>query len=204
MKFAFFVAGFVVAALLAGIYVWRKSPMKPFSGGDDEPIVVAGGSLEIGSRNGFDPDAGGDLNKAHHTQKHRSVNRVEVLYNNPDKPGQDGGPAYTEIIPSQPQLVMIDITYCKNKCASTPDDTVTFNTDGNSQNLGVSNSDKNRPIGKINPGSKKVKHVEANWQVNQISVTVGSSPKTDYPCDNGKCQVVLHYYCPTLGPTDCQ
>ena len=199
-----FFAGFLIAAVLGlgGVYVWRQTHSGPRPTGDDDPIVVAGGSFEIGSLRGFDPALGIDHRRANHIDTTRVLNRVEVLYNKPASAGDDGGPAYAEIIPDSQHPVKIAFAYCPNKCANaTPDDTITFTADSDHKNLAVSNGDQNHPIGNIPAKSKRFRHGQ-NWQVNGISVTVGTSPKTDYLCDNGKCQVVLHYNC-AGGPNAC-
>src|ERR1035437_4390416 len=146
MKFGSIAVGFLIAVALGGIYVLVVGPGKPV--GDDDPIVVAGGSFEIGSLKGFNKDPGGDPNKAIHTEPARYLNRVEVLYNKPAIAGGDeGGPAYAKIVPDSQKSVTIDIDYCPNKCVGTANDVITFNANLSDQNLGVANSDKNLPIG---------------------------------------------------------
>jgi hypothetical protein len=180
----FFVAGLLTAAAAYAIYahVWDRS-------GDDDPIVVAGGSLEIGSRYGFDPDPGSH-NNANHSYKSSVLNHITVLYN------AAGVPAYDDF--SVTGQVQVDIAYkCKGTCAGTPDDTVTFHTDANGKNLTISSK---YPIGPTNPGTKQLTHPKADWTVNQITVTGHPS----YPCYSGKCQVVLRYVCGSIVPGACK
>src|ERR1017187_6210775 len=189
-----FVAGLLTVAALYGIYVWHRGPSRP--GGDDDPIIVAGGSMHIGSLYGFDQDSTLDPHghhpQANHKHKTRYLNRVEVLYNNP-KPAKPAdppeGPAYADVPVKRP--VTIEIVYhCSDpsKCGTEPDDTVVFRTDPSGQNLSVKNSSGTNPIGDEVPnGSTPLKHQPDTRTVTKI--TVNSNP---YLCDNGKCQVVLH------------
>src|ERR1035441_5675914 len=79
----YFVAGLLTAAALCGIYVWIKGPVHfgphwKTRTGDDDPIIVAGGSLDISSRVGFAQDNPG---QAHHKEPGRKLTGIVVIYN---------------------------------------------------------------------------------------------------------------------------
>src|ERR1017187_973560 len=84
----YFVAGLLTAAALCGIYVWIKGPVhlgpdwKTLTG-DDDPIIVAGGSLDIRSKVGFAKDS---PPKAHHSDKNRTLTKILIV----DKGGLHG------------------------------------------------------------------------------------------------------------------
>jgi hypothetical protein len=188
----YFAAGLLTAAALYGIYIL----VHPMAGGDDEPIVVAGGSFEIGSRYGF---VNVDAHHASHKHKGRGVTRIDILYNDKTK-----GPGYKEFDAKQGDMT-VGIEYVP-KDSSKPHDTVTFSTDKGGNSLAISNAPKCPGIGdEVDANSTTIVH-QPDGTVGQITVS-GSKldPTPDpkgYPCDNGKCQVVVHYFC-AGGPTAC-
>jgi hypothetical protein len=195
MKYAFFVAGFVVAALLAGVYILRKGPIQPFAGGDDEPIVVAGGSLDLASLNGWKketpPPAGYPYTAIQkHTKRQLTIGLI--VYNN-------GAPVVQPLPAGQMKL---EIAYCNGVCSdlNNPDDKVTVWTDANGNKLRVSNTNSQHQIGDeadaaTASGSTTISH-QPDWKVNRIRDVVHSA---DYPCANFKCQIVLVYHCDNSG-----
>src|ERR1035437_1645552 len=96
-----FFVGLLVAAALGGIYVLVKGPIGPMSG-DDDRVVVAGGSLKILSFYGFETDSAGNRWRANHIHQNRIVNRLEIEYN-------DQGPLREQFDVKGP--VMVDIEY---------------------------------------------------------------------------------------------
>jgi hypothetical protein len=202
----FFVAGFVVAALLAGIYIWHNGPPPPNkAGGDDEPIVVAGGSFEIGSHNGFAPPSGADHHQTNHNHTNRKVTRIDILYNYNDP---KTGPDYQEFIVPDQEDVSVSIEYLSGGCKSpSTGDKVTFATHHGGKEFGITNDKNCPPIGDevdANPKVTKIIHQPTGGKVGQITVVGKVVPDPDpkgYSC-NGKCQVVLHYWCDTGGPHD--
>src|SRR5664279_3619965 len=117
----YFAAGFLIAVALGGIYVLVKGPIGPMSG-DDDRVIVAGGSLRLDSRHRFirDPQ---DKQRAIHIHPWRTVAAVEVFY-------WDGKLAHADL-PGGP--VKVEIDYCKGAnftCANPniPDDVVTLET----------------------------------------------------------------------------
>jgi hypothetical protein len=175
--------------------------MQPLAG-DDDPIVVAGGSLTIRSKYGFEMD-NGNHQKARHKHKSRTLQRLEI---------------WTDSTAPQPTdefyargNVTVDFEYCPDDCSNNalPHDHVVFETP-NGKNLKVS-SDKSHPIGdeaNLNP-------VWIDHQPNQpgppkqgtvkqviLSGDLDHTPTNPYVCVQGRCQVELHYWCGN-GPTAC-
>ena len=200
MKYAFFVAGFVVAALLAGIYVWRKGPIKPFAGGDDEPIVVAGGSLDFASLNGWKKDTN-DPNgyTAIHKHPKRTVTIGLIVYNN------NGAPVVQQLPAGHMEL---EIAYCNGTGAcnlNNPDDKVIIRTDSDGSHLRVINNNSQHKIGEEADDadahhSTTISH-QPDFKIHQIRDVV-NNPNQPYHCDNFKCQIVLVHYCNNSG--NCQ
>ena len=172
-----FVLGFVVAALPAGIYGWQKGI---FRANDDEPIVVAGGSLDITSVNGWGKNP--NSNTANHNHTKSTINSIEILYGYEKLPGG---------------RVELEIAYCPGVCANVnnPDDKVTIKTDADGTHLTISNSNPQHKMGDEG-GSTTISHQPPNWKVNRIRDVVNSR---DYACDSGKCQVRLNYHCDNPG-----
>ena len=191
-----FGAGFLIAAALGGIYFWVED-IHPMSG-DDDRVVVAGGSLKIGSVYGFDPDLS-DPQKANHKHKGRTVNRLEIW--------TDDNAARTDQFYVSGQ-VDVDIEYCPDAAclASSKNDHVTLTAPGGKK-LKVSNTDTIHPIGdeaKLNP--LLIDHRPSQGRVKQIVISgkLDHTPQPSYACAaSGKCHVVLHYWCPTDGDGDC-
>jgi|ERR1035437_5474104 hypothetical protein len=198
-----FFAGFLIAAVLGlgGVYVWRQTHSGPRPTGDDDPIVVAGGSLKIGSRYGFELDSSSHQ-KANHKHKGRTVDRIEIW-------SDDNAPRTDQFFASG--RVDVDIEYCPDLCVDSGQkhDHVTF-TAPNGKKLMVS-SDTSHPIGdeaNLNPILIDHQPNQPNQgRVKQIVVSgkLDHTPLPFYPCAaNGKCHVVLHYGCPTTGEDDCK
>jgi hypothetical protein len=188
-----YLAGFLIAAALGGAYILLVGPIGPSRPtGDDDPIVVAGGSLKIGSRFGFDPDLS-DHQKATHKDKNRTVRRLEIEC---DASGQRCDEFYVS------GKVNVDIEYCPDDCKDTTKkpDIVTFNSP-NGKKLTVSNSDTSHPIGdeaKLNSNLIDHQPNQPNQgRVKQIIVSgdLDHTPDPSYPCKGGLCKVTLHYWC---------
>ena len=188
-----FVLGFVVATSLAGTYAWRKGL---FRANDDEPIVVAGGTFEIGSLNGFKRI---DAHHLSHKLPKSTVKRIDLLYND-----QANGPSYQKFLVTGD--IKVDIEYKHDQC--TPPSTVdkvTFGTINGGHGLGVSN-DLNCPgVGDDPSVPTNISHQPTTGKMGKITVSGNGVPAADahdYPCENNKCQVVLHY-CKNTGSPDC-
>ena len=188
-----FVLGFVVATSLAGTYAWRKGL---FRANDDEPIVVAGGTFEIGSLNGFKRI---DAHHLSHKLPKSTVKRIDLLYYDNAK-----GPSYQKFVASGDITVVIEYKHGQCNPPSTGD-TVTFATHNLGQELGVSN-DLNCPgVGDAPSVPTNISHQPTSGKMGKITVsgTVVPAPNpAGYPCGNNKCQVVLHY-CKNAGSPDC-
>jgi len=194
MKYAFFVAGFVVATSLAGTYAWHKGL---FRANDDEPIVVAGGSLDFASLNGWQKDKT-DLTgrTAIHNHTNRKLTIGLIAYNN-------GTPAVKLLPAGQMKL---EIAYCVNGTCNpnTPDDKVTVWTDSNGKKLSVSNTNPLHKIGEeaddaTAHSSTTISHqYQPDFKINQIKDVI-NNPNNPYHCDNGKCEIVLVYHCDNSG-----
>ena len=128
---AYFAAGVLAAAALYGIYV--KLAGRGSMTSDDDPIVVAGGSLNIDSTFGFQRD---DKYNAHHAHPTRKLIGVGVYYN--------------EGTNTKPQPILngattIEFAFCPSigGCANGvnhPDDKITLKTNSGGQQLTVSNT----------------------------------------------------------------
>ena len=174
----YFVAGLLTAAALCGIYVWIKGPVhfgphwKTLTG-DDDPIIVAGGSLDIRSKVGFARDSS---KPAHHLDNNRRMIGVLIVHK--------GGLDYQAV--TEPTTV--DFAYCQNACGSS-DDTITFTA--NPGELLVSNA--RGTIGDEAGGNSHFSHQPPNWTLNQI--TVASKP---YFCGKkgDPCLAIMVYHKP--------
>jgi hypothetical protein len=193
MKYAFFVAGFVVAALLAGTYAWQKGL---FRANDDEPIVVAGGSLDFASLNGWKQDKTDPTGRtAIHNHTNRKLSIGLIVYN-------EGGP-HVKLLPAG--QMKLEIAYCMNVTCNpdSPDDKVTVSTDANGNKLSVSNTNSQHKIGEeadkaTANNSTTISHqFQPDFKIKQIKNV--NSADNPYGCDNGKCEIVLVYHCDNSG-----
>jgi hypothetical protein len=210
-----FAAGVVVAAALGGIYFWFQDVRPTAShlaevirptAGDDDRVVVAGGSLKISSDYGFDMDNPNDHQTANHRDKGRTVNRLEIW--------SDNNAARTDqFFPSG--QVDVDFEYCPDDCSdgSKKHDHVTITAPGGKK-LKVSNSDGVHPIGDeahLNPllidHQPNQPGPPKQGTVTQIKISgkLGHTPQPSYACAaNGKCHVVVHYWCPSTVEGACK
>ena len=158
----YFAAGLLTAAALYGIYALVSAVFhNKAASGDDDPIIVAGGSLDISSRVGFAKD---DKGKAHHLDKGRKLTGVVVIYN--------GGNDVANVGAGKKPAVAF--AYCYAKCPpSGADDTITFKADPS--NLSVANSLKT--IGDEADGKQQFTHQPTTGTLSKITVN-----NTDYPC----------------------
>ena|ERR1035437_1805121 len=187
----YFAAGLLTAAALYGIYVL----VHPMTGGDDEPIVVAGGSLDIGSINGWkkDPQDSTGYTALHkHTKRKVSVGLI----------GADGAPV-SPVLPAGP--THLEIAYCKdlNCDPDKPDDKITVKTksDGTRLTLSSSITNKDNKIGDEADaadasGSTTISHQPHEWHVTRIRDIIHGK---DYTVHTGICQIVLIYHCNNSG-----
>ncbi|HXS95504.1 MAG TPA: hypothetical protein VN736_12955 [Candidatus Limnocylindrales bacterium] len=162
----------------------------PFSG-DDDPIIVSGGSLTIQSRFGL-KEHGGNAYWADHAHTKRKLREVDISY------GTTSQMTDSQTVSSGPYTVAL--TYCPDStCASS--ETVTFAVDNHRQNLNVQNAGGSSGVGaEANSNGKYINHVPTTWHVYKIR----AGAKT-YPCDSSsayQCQAILYYHCGTTG--DCQ
>src|ERR1035437_191572 len=189
----YFAAGLLTAAALYGIYVL----VHPMTVGDDEPIVVAGGSLDIGSINGWEKDPK-DSYVANAKHRNRKVTGGVIMYNDgvPRSQPLSGGP------------IKFEIAYCPaphpgDKCAdpNKPDDKITISTYPDTTHLSVSNTNKYHKMGDEADAANAAKSTtishQPDWKVNRIRDVVHNNK--DYPCVTGPCSVVLIYHCDNTG-----
>ena len=199
----FFAAGFLIAAALGGIYFLIED-IKPMSG-DDDRVVVAGGSLKISSVYGFDLEPN-DHQTANHRHKGRTVNRLEIW--------SDDNAARTDQFSVSGQ-VDVEFEYCPDDCSdsSKTHDHVKI-TAPSGKKLKVSNSDTIHPIGdEANLNPLLIDHQPnqpgppKQGTVTQIKISgkLDHTPQPSYACAaNGKCHVVLHYWCPSTVEGACK
>ena len=210
-----FAAGVVVAAALGGIYFWFQDVRPTAShlaevirptAGDDDRVVVAGGSLKISSDYGFDMDNPNDHQTANHRDKGRTVNRLEIW--------SDNNAARTDqFFPSG--QVDVDFEYCPDDCSdgSKTHDHVTI-TAPKGKKLKVSNSEGVHPIGDeahLNPllidHQPNQPGPPKQGTVTQIKISgkLDHTPQPSYACAaDGKCHVALHYWCPSTVEGACK
>ena len=199
-----FLGGLVLAALGFGAYLLFVD----IRSGDDDPIVVAGGSLRIGARKGFEQNAK-STRQADHKHKKRVLEHIQVLYN----PGPMGGPALADLVFGKAVTVVID--YCNPNnvdCLTSPDDVVTFATDASGQNLNVISSTGLGPGAEID-GNGQITHLPANFLIKQFVITGVTATDTPslcersictFPCSDGKCSATLFYHCNLSGADACK
>ena len=160
-------------------------PKTKAGGGDDEPVVVAGGSTYIGTPSGhrFDPDSTGRLV---HSDPNRYVTSVEVI----DK---DDNPL-TPVPTFNNQPVTIDITYCRigtgHACVSGTSETVTLKTVTLGQGLTIS-SDRTKMARspKMIPPNL-LTHPRRKKTMRDVSLN-GTKVADCY--DDGECSITIHY-----------
>src|ERR1039457_1836670 len=117
----FFAAGFLIAAALGGIYFLIEDN-KPRSG-DDDRVVVAGGSFNIQSLYGFEKET---PLIAIHKHKKRTVTGGDIII--------DGKPLPPGSWPVG--RIKFEIAYCASACnPDTPDDKITIWTEPDATHL---------------------------------------------------------------------
>jgi hypothetical protein len=186
----YFAAGLLTMAALGGTFVLVKDIHR--TSGDDDRVIVAGGSLTIGSQYGWVKDTSFVAN---HKHKRRTVTGGVILYN-------DGGPRYQNWSGGP---IEFEIAYCNGTCSNVniPDDKVTIKTDADAKHLRVFNTNQDHKLGDeadaaAAAGSTSFDH-QPDWKVNRIRDVVNH---IDYKCDNGKCSVFPLYHCGLFG--NCQ
>ena len=186
-----FAAGLLTAAALYGIYVW----FHPMTGGDDEPIVVAGGSLDLESLNGWkkDPQDPSGYTAIHNHTKRR-VTIGSIGYNN--------GAPVTKPLPAG--RTKLELAYCSGPCdPNIPDDKVTVWTEASGNKLRVTNTNQNHKMGDeadaaAAAGSTTISHLPLDWHVVRIRDVV-QVPNVDYVPADPRCHIVLIYHCDHSG-----
>jgi hypothetical protein len=172
----YFAAGAVTGVALYGIYAKFSSKAN-----DDDPIIVAGGSMRIHthSKDKFTPDGEGGLK--HVDGKNRSVTGVDILYNDT---GPDGVSRFFKN-----QLVTVTLTYCDTLAACAYSEDVTLSTDLNGTSLGITNGPKTIG-GEVVPNSDHFDHLPnlPNWKISNIALN-----GKNFKCSDGRCYVVIHY-----------
>jgi hypothetical protein len=175
----------ILATIFTGYSIekryWR---LPPWRGADDDPIIVAGGSMRVHNKK-LQSDGHGGLN--HPEGANRSVASVDILYNGSynGQTGPDG-----ESLAFNHKPVTVSLTYCPKVlgCGAGKDD-VKITTDGTGMNLGITNN--GHPIGNEAPDAYGARnHEPPDWVIKEITV---NSISPAYPCDNGRCYVVVHY-----------
>ncbi|MBZ5624378.1 MAG: hypothetical protein LAQ69_37630 [Acidobacteriia bacterium] len=179
-----------VAAAIYMLIQWRPKDQHPMTGGDDAPIVMAGGSMYIGTigpKFKQDPHA---TNEAIHEDNTRYVASVDILgaqgslLTLQKLKFNDGTPP---IVP-----VKIDMTYCDSGCSLSVDDSVTIMFTPASPHGGelrLKNTDSGHAIGS-DVNSNVWEHKPSSRKLASIMVTGQAQPFT---CPEGKCLIVIHY-----------
>lgn len=193
-----------VAAALAAAVLYDKivNPTSAPGAGEDAPILMAGGSLYIGSHeyHHFKPVSNTlVLYDATNTQvTDRYVDRVDVT------DPTDVVTSYPPSTTSTPQNVTVNINYCNNdntKCDSVTLAYAYTNGTGAFTISDVLSVDASKhPITRAHWAlTNLLMHPRKNWQITGITVTTDSAVQTS--CATGECSVVVHTC--KIGGTSC-
>jgi len=172
-----------IVGVAAAIYMWLE--WGPKTGGDDAPIVMAGGSMRFFSFRGdnvFTKESKGWT----HKEKGRAITRVDILTL------QSDGVHYDTFNTTANKQVKIDLRYCAPGCAS--EETVTISTAQNSYkefHLSCANLSNDCDMsGDASGDTNLLQHNKPvlDWKIDKI--TYGGTP---YPCNNGVCYIFLHF-----------
>ena len=157
----------LLAAIAGGVIVYFFAS----KANDDDPIIMAGGSLHVYSHGGFN----GKKGTAVHSQAKNYVTEVDVIAGDPL--------TFTSKTFSH-QQVTISMPYCQT-CPTA--DNVTFQTDGNGQNLTLTDA-----VGTIGDeaaqGKNEILHLPEQGQIQKITLA-----GQDYTCVTGHCYLIIHY-----------
>jgi hypothetical protein len=182
---------FTLYNIIAGRWLFPPGDIVPTSG-DDDPIIVSGGSLDITSTVGFQQYDNVPY-QANHLHTRRKLVSVDVRYG--------AGAAQFDTIYANSINGPIDITvnYCQDMpCTNTsPQEQVIFRVNGGHNNLFISNQGGPSGIGtEADGGKRNIHHMPDTWHVIRIDVAPISR---SYQCVGGICGMVLHYYCGNSG-----
>ena len=162
-----YIATGLLAAIAGGVIAYFLAT----KANDDDPIIMAGGSLHVYSHGGFN----GKKGTAVHNQPNKYVTEVDLIAGDPLK-------YYSK--PFSHQQVTISMAYCQT--CPTPDN-VTFQTDSNGQNLTL--TDAVGTIGdEANQGKHEIVHQPEQGQIQKITLA-----GQDYTCVTGHCYLIIHY-----------
>lgn len=170
-----------VGGLIISLLIGKKPPAPVPTGSDDEPILMAGGSMYISTPRGPDDfyPSGDDLQ---HQNTSRYVRKVEV------RDADDGVHSYPFNGNNQAK---IDVEFCKN-CASDKE-TVTFRTSAqNNQGLTI-HSDSSKMADSIQLLPHLWVHRHHQKQIQSITVSGSTTPSMKIPCTDGDCVLTIHY-----------
>ena len=173
---------------------WIAIPVMFFSGaqaqhGDDDPIVIIGGSLHIvaGPQHLFDRM---DAHKAVHQAPGKHLSSVQIL-----AAGNQASAVKNRRFRLPPKQngaksapVTIAMTYCSAASPNVCDDLKFVFTPGSEANLTLTNTHKDRAIGDLI-------HRQAFVSLDPIPGGVLKNVKvnsTQYECPNGKCMVFIY------------
>jgi len=199
------IAAVVSAAIVYGVPLVQK--ILQDKSGDDEPIIMSGGSMYIGNHPGgilanYQINADHGAHRLVHSDQSLYVKRVDVTDTNDN----------TTFYPASGQLtaadtVKIDLTYCKLvpsggnlDCDQTSTETVTFQTVTGSQGLVITSTaaDMDRSTHLL---PNLWAHRRRHRKIKNITTTIGTGqPDTKSCLPDGECSIVIHYC--TLS-TDC-
>jgi len=190
----------ILIALLTAFNVVTHRWIFPFGpihtvNGDDDPIIVSGGSMNIRSKYGFQ-EHDGDVYTADHVHRHRVLQSIDIWY----------GPGSLQYDPIDAGTIngkfSVAFTYCPDR-SCIAHDTVSVNVDDQHYGLNIANPGGTYGIGQeagSSPGKKSISHQPTDWHLYQIAIPALN--KT-YPCDPllPFCSAHFKYHCDTAG--DC-
>jgi hypothetical protein len=147
------------------------------SSGDDEPIIMAGGSLNIFTHvHKFDSDSNMQLV---HKDPRKFLAAADIYYGN----------VQIDSVKFAGKQAKIDIDYCPaSGCVASSTDTVTFGTDSMGSSLQLSSSQRKMAM-ETTSTSNLVQHQPPDFKIQEIRI---NGAIYDCPVDI-RCTVVLHH-----------
>jgi hypothetical protein len=171
-------AGLLVGSALSLVIIHNASNALrfPVSAVEDEPIVVAGGSMHIRAAKGkFDVKR----DKAVYEHSNGRVTAIDVLYYD------NAGPAFDRLQIGGARTA-VSLNYCDSRPGCSP---ATIETEPDGHGLTFS------PVGNdpMSDGNRQISHVPEDGYIDSVTVDQKVYACRDSKGQKGKCTVVIHY-----------